>query len=93
VDEVSKLRRELNGEIVVAGSFQLLRTLMEHDLVDEMRLKVFPVVLGAGERLFGETATRDRCVSSTVRRSLTGSPSSRMRSFEAHRGYEAPRKP
>jgi dihydrofolate reductase len=56
VDEVSKLKQELNGEIVVAGSFELLRMLMEHDLVDELRLKVFPVVLGAGERLFGETS-------------------------------------
>jgi dihydrofolate reductase len=56
VDEVSKLKQELDGEIVVAASFQLLRTLMEHDLVDELRLKVFPVVLGAGERLFGETS-------------------------------------
>ena len=54
VQEVSKLKRALDGEIVVAGSFKLLHTLMEHDLVDELRLKVFPVVLGAGERLFGE---------------------------------------
>jgi dihydrofolate reductase len=58
VDEVSKLKQELNGEIVIAGSFQLLRTLMEHDLVDELRLKIFPVVLGAGERLFGETSDK-----------------------------------
>jgi dihydrofolate reductase len=58
VDEVSKLRQRLNGEIVVAGSFRLLRTLLEHDLVDEMRLKIFPVVLGAGERLFGETSEK-----------------------------------
>jgi dihydrofolate reductase len=56
VDEVSKLKQEVKGEVVVAGSFQLLRTLMEHDLVDELRLKIFPVVLGAGERLFGETS-------------------------------------
>src|SRR5262249_56541691 len=55
VTEVSKLKRELSGEIVVAGSFQLLRTLLEHDLVDELRLRIFPVVLGAGARLFGET--------------------------------------
>jgi dihydrofolate reductase len=55
VDEVSKLKQELNGGIVVAGSIQLVRTLIEHDLVDELRLMVYPVVLGAGERLFGET--------------------------------------
>ena len=56
VDEVSKLKRELDGEIVVYASYQLGRTLIEHDLVDELRLFVFPVVLGAGERLFGETS-------------------------------------
>jgi len=54
VQEVSKLKQELDGEIVVAGSIQLVRTLMENDLVDELRLMVYPVVLGAGERLFGE---------------------------------------
>jgi dihydrofolate reductase len=58
VDEVSKLKQELNGEIVVPGSFQLVRTLMEHDLVDELRLKIYPVVLGAGERIFGETSDK-----------------------------------
>ena len=58
VNEVSKLKQGLNGEIVVAGSFQPLRTLIEHDLVDELRLKIFPVVLGAGERLFGETSDK-----------------------------------
>jgi dihydrofolate reductase len=58
--EVSKLKRELNGEIVVPASFQLVRTLIEHDLVDELRLKIFPVVLGAGERLFGETSLKKR---------------------------------
>ena len=56
--EVSKLKQELNGEIVVPASFQLVRTLMEHDLVDELRLKIFPVVLGGGERLFGETSDK-----------------------------------
>ena len=58
VDEVSKLKQELNGEINVPASFQLARTLIEHDLVDELRLKIFPVVLGAGERLFGETSDK-----------------------------------
>jgi dihydrofolate reductase len=56
VTEVSKLKQELDGEIIVPASLQLVRTLIEHDLVDEARLAVFPVVLGAGERLFGETA-------------------------------------
>jgi len=55
VEEVSKLKHELDGEIVVLGSFRLLRALFERDLVDELRLKVYPVVLGAGDRLFGET--------------------------------------
>jgi dihydrofolate reductase len=58
LNEVSKLKQELKGEIVVPASFQLVQTLMAHDLVDELRLKVFPVVLGAGERLFGETSDK-----------------------------------
>ena len=58
VTEVSKLKQELDGEIVVPASYQLGRTLIEHDLVDELRLVVFPVVLGAGERFFGETSAR-----------------------------------
>ena len=58
VNEVSKLKQELNGDIVIWASFQLVRTLMEHDLVDELRLKIYPVVLGAGERLFGETSDK-----------------------------------
>jgi dihydrofolate reductase len=58
VDEISKLKQELTGEIVVAASFQLLRTLLEYDLVDELRLKIYPVVLGDGERLFGETSDK-----------------------------------
>jgi dihydrofolate reductase len=58
VNEVSKLKQELDGEINVPASFQLARTLIEQDLVDELRLKIFPVVLGAGERLFGETSDK-----------------------------------
>jgi dihydrofolate reductase len=54
--EVSELKQKLNGEIVVPASFQLVRMLLQRDLVDEMRLKIFPVVLGAGKRLFGETS-------------------------------------
>jgi dihydrofolate reductase len=58
VDEVSKLKHDLDGEIVVLGSPQLARTLIEHDLVDELRLIIYPVVLGAGARLFGETSDK-----------------------------------
>jgi dihydrofolate reductase len=58
VHEVSRLKQELRGDIVVVASFQLVRTLMDHDLVDELRLKIYPVVLGAGERLFGETSDK-----------------------------------
>jgi dihydrofolate reductase len=56
MQEVSKLKEELDGEIVVAGSIRLVRTLMKNDLVDELRLMIYPVVLGAGEHLFGETS-------------------------------------
>ena len=58
VSEVSRLKQQLDGEIVVAASFRLVHTLLEHDLVDELRLKIFPVVLGAGERLFAETSSK-----------------------------------
>jgi dihydrofolate reductase len=58
VDQVSKLKQELEGEILVYASYQLGRTLLEHDLVDELRLVVFPVGLGAGERIFGETSDK-----------------------------------
>ena len=54
VTEVSKLKQEIDGEIIVPASYQLGRTLIAHDLVDELRLVVFPVVLGGGERLFGD---------------------------------------
>jgi dihydrofolate reductase len=58
VTEISKLRQELDGDIVVYGSTRLVHTLIEHDLADELRLTVYPVVLGAGERLFGETSDK-----------------------------------
>jgi dihydrofolate reductase len=51
-DEVAKLREEHDGDVVVHGSAQLVHTLLERDLVDELRLMVFPVVLGSGKRLF-----------------------------------------
>jgi dihydrofolate reductase len=58
VSQVAELKKELDGEIVVYASYQLGRILIDHDLVDEIRLTVFPVVLGAGERLFGETSDK-----------------------------------
>jgi dihydrofolate reductase len=58
VEEVGKLRQELDGDIVVHGSARLVQTLLEHDLVDELRLMVYPVVLGSGKRLFGDTSDK-----------------------------------
>src|SRR5687768_78277 len=57
-EEVAKLKQEQDGDIVVHGSAQLVQALIEHDLVDEFRLMVFPVVLGDGKRLFGETSDK-----------------------------------
>ena len=56
VNEVSKLKQKVNGDIVVYGSGRLVHTLIEHDLIDELRLMICPFVLGDGERLFGETS-------------------------------------
>ncbi|MGO8958949.1 MAG: dihydrofolate reductase family protein [Streptosporangiaceae bacterium] len=58
VSEVSKLRQRVNGDIIVYASGQLVHTLIEHDLVDELRLMIYPFALGAGERLFGETSDK-----------------------------------
>jgi dihydrofolate reductase len=58
--EVAKLKQEHDGDIVVHGSAQLVQALLDLDLVDELRLMVYPVVLGAGKRLFGETSDRKR---------------------------------
>jgi dihydrofolate reductase len=59
-EEVTKLKGEQDGDIVVHGSARLVQTLLEHDLVDELRLMVFPVVLGTGKRLFGATSDKKR---------------------------------
>jgi len=60
VDAVSTLKQERDGNIVVHGSGQLARELLEHDLVDELRLMVFPILLGTGKRLFGELSDKKR---------------------------------
>src|SRR5712692_7528840 len=57
-EEVAKLRQKLDGDIVVHGSARLVQTLLEHGLVDELRLMVYPVLLGSGKRLFGETSDK-----------------------------------
>jgi dihydrofolate reductase len=68
VSEVSTLKQQLAGDIVVAASFPLVHTLLEHDLLDELRLMIYPVVLGTGRRLFGETSDKKplRLVSNTI---------------------------
>jgi dihydrofolate reductase len=58
VEEVTRLKEETDGVILVAGSAHLVQGLIEHDLVDELRAMVFPVLLGAGKRLFGEVSEK-----------------------------------
>src|SRR5919201_678787 len=60
VESVSRLREEIDGELAVHGSARLVQTLVEHDLVDGLHLMVFPVVLGSGKRLFGDTSDKQR---------------------------------
>jgi dihydrofolate reductase len=60
VTEVSQLKQDVDGVILIAGSARLVQTLIEHGLVDELRLMVFPVLLGKGKRLFGETTDKHR---------------------------------
>jgi dihydrofolate reductase len=60
VEKAAELKRTIAGNIVVHGSAQLAQTLIENDLVDELRLMVFPVVLGAGKRIFGETTDKKK---------------------------------
>ncbi len=58
VPEISKLKQEIDGDILIYASYRLVRTLIEHGLVDEFRLVIFPVVLGDGERLFGDASDK-----------------------------------
>jgi dihydrofolate reductase len=58
VEAVTKLRQEVDGDIQIPGSRRLVQELIEHDLVDELHLMVFPVVLGTGDRMFGETTDK-----------------------------------
>jgi dihydrofolate reductase len=66
--QISAVKEQVAGDLLVAGSAQLVRTLAEHDLVDEYRLMYFPIVLGTGKRLFNEGTTR------TVLRLLDAKP-------------------
>jgi dihydrofolate reductase len=68
VKEVTKLKEQVDGDIVVYASRPLVRTLIENDLANELRLTVWPVLLGAGGRLFGKTGDKTSLV---LRRSRT----------------------
>ena len=79
VQEVTALKERVDGDIVVYSSPRLVRTLLEHDLVDEVRLMTYPYVLGAGERLFGEAERPQRCAGWRSAPSARASCCSRMR--------------
>ena len=73
IDEVTRLKQELDGDIVVYASYQLGRTLLEHDLVDELRLFVFPVVVGPASACSARRASRSRSASPAAGPSVTAS--------------------
>jgi len=75
VREASRLKQHVTGDIVVAGSFQLLQTLLDHDLVDELRLMIYPVYSGSASAFSPRPATRNPCASSEPRPSRATSPS------------------
>jgi dihydrofolate reductase len=70
--EVARLKEQPGGDLLVAGSATLVRTLMAEDLIDEYRLMVFPVVLGSGRRLFEETAAMHTLVLADCTRLASG---------------------
>ncbi len=76
VNEVSKLKQRLDGDIVVNGSVQLAHTLIEHDLADEIRLFIYPFVVGAAGASSARSARSSRCASFRLRTSVTASPCS-----------------
>ena len=76
VNEVSTMKQHIDGDIVVAGSFQLVRTLIEHNLVDELRLKISRSPSGSASACSARPATRNPCASSTPRPSRAASPTS-----------------
>ena len=86
-EEVSRLKQQVDGEIVVYASSQLVHELMEHDLVDEVRLIVYPFVLGAGRRVFGDTS--DRTPLRLIDASRVGDGLAQLR-YEVVRGAQSP---
>ena len=90
VTEVSKLKQQLDGDILVYASSQLVHTLMEHGLVDELRLTVYPVVLGPASASSARPATRSPCASSAPAPSVTASATSPTSSSETPNSWLRP---